>query len=58
MTVAFEFGGLSARHAYLGGEKIIREQALTALLEVGPIPSSSKGFSKGSSKDPIRGRVR
>jgi len=45
--------GGNADHGRLGGKKVIRNQAFTALLEVGPISFSSKGFSKGLSKDPI-----
>ena len=51
MTWQRHSGG-NAGHGRLGGEKVIRNQALTALLGVGPIPSSSKGPSKGVSKDP------
>lgn len=36
----------------------IQERWSSRELGVGPIPSSSKGLSKGSSRDPIRGLVR
>ena len=47
----------NAGHGRLVGEKVVRNQALTTFLGVGPIPSSSKGFGNGSSKDPIRRRI-
>jgi len=57
MTEQRHLGG-NAAHNRLGGEKVICNQALTALLRVRPIALSSKGFSKKLSKGSIRERVR
>lgn len=48
----------NAGHSRPSGKKVYLDQALAALLGISGSPLFSKGFSKGSSKDPVRVRGR